>query len=446
MAKLFNWLKDTSARLLDPNRQVILADQARRIEESLYRDPQSFDLHALCAAFGVLAEDIRPIAVGIYRRASERAWADEVVTEKERRALGKIAGLLKISPTDARQVELSFGLEVFERCLSTATADGVLDERDGQRLASVAASLGTTTRDLILTHFADEGEGIVRSMFAFIAEDGVIEAEEWSQLVRAAASLGLNEADVRTIVRAQAEPFVEHVLAEAKADGHLSEGERRKIEWLLSNLDLGSGFRAYVAQEVTRLDLFAELAKGSLPVLPANDIGLKAGELVHHRCPAIYIVTRQLKTGTRHDRFDGEMLVTDNRLIFTSAEKTIEVNHRRVVDIDQTSHGFNLRSSSKGSGSYFTHDPQLAYAILHTAVGRANQTIVGTSEEAATRHIPRDVRQRVWQRYGGRCAECGSTQYIEFDHIIPHARGGSNSDNNVQLLCRACNGKKSDHI
>jgi uncharacterized membrane protein YebE (DUF533 family) len=446
MAKLFNWLKDTSARLLDPNRQVILADQTRRIEESLYRDSQSFDLHALCAALGVLPEDVRPIAIGIYRRASERAWADEVVTEKERRALGKIAGLLKISPADARQVELSFGLEVFERCLSTATSDGVLDERDGHRLASVAASLGTTTRDLILTHFADEGEGIVRSMFASIAEDGVIESDEWNRLVRAAASLGLNEVDVRTIVRAQAEPFVEHVLTEAKADGHLTGTERRKIDWLLTNLDLSPNFRAYVTQEVTRLDLFAEIAQGRLPVLPSNDIGLKAGELVHHRCRAIYMLTRQLKSGPRHDRFDGEMLVTDNRLIFTSAEKTIEVNHRRVVDIDPTSHGFDLRASSKGSGSYYTRDPQLAYAILRTAVGRANQTIIGTGDESATRHIPRDVRQRVWQRYGGRCAECGSTQYLEFDHIIPHSRGGSNSDNNVQLLCRGCNGKKSDHI
>ncbi|MCE9526131.1 MAG: HNH endonuclease [Planctomycetales bacterium] len=60
--------------------------------------------------------------------------------------------------------------------------------------------------------------------------------------------------------------------------------------------------------------------------------------------------------------------------------------------------------------------------------------------------MPRDVRQRVWQKYGGRCADCGSDQYLEFDHIVPLARGGSDSDSNVQLLCRGCDQKKSDPI
>jgi 5-methylcytosine-specific restriction endonuclease McrA len=35
---------------------------------------------------------------------------------------------------------------------------------------------------------------------------------------------------------------------------------------------------------------------------------------------------------------------------------------------------------------------------------------------------------------------------LEFDHIIPVAKGGSNAETNVQLLCRRCNGKKSDMI
>jgi 5-methylcytosine-specific restriction endonuclease McrA len=35
---------------------------------------------------------------------------------------------------------------------------------------------------------------------------------------------------------------------------------------------------------------------------------------------------------------------------------------------------------------------------------------------------------------------------LEFDHVIPHAKGGSNTDNNIQLLCRGCNLKKSDRI
>jgi hypothetical protein len=46
----------------------------------------------------------------------------------------------------------------------------------------------------------------------------------------------------------------------------------------------------------------------------------------------------------------------------------------------------------------------------------------------------------VWLRDGGRCVECGSTQDIEIDHIIPLSQGGKPHDpDNQQLLCKKCN-------
>jgi len=70
-----------------------------------------------------------------------------------------------------------------------------------------------------------------------------------------------------------------------------------------------------------------------------------------------------------------------------------------------------------------------------------------TSSGAPRRdYIPREVRRIVWHRAGGKCEDCGGTESLEFDHIIPVAKGGSASLQNLQLLCRRCNRQKSAAI
>ena len=67
-----------------------------------------------------------------------------------------------------------------------------------------------------------------------------------------------------------------------------------------------------------------------------------------------------------------------------------------------------------------------------------------------TRHertrIPETVRVEVWRRDQGRCASCGSREKLEYDHIVPVSRGGSNTARNVELLCEVCNRSKGDRI
>ena len=60
--------------------------------------------------------------------------------------------------------------------------------------------------------------------------------------------------------------------------------------------------------------------------------------------------------------------------------------------------------------------------------------------------IPKKVKMYVWQRDGGRCVECGRKERLEYDHIIPLSKGGSNTDRNIQLLCEHCNRSKSSSI
>jgi len=60
--------------------------------------------------------------------------------------------------------------------------------------------------------------------------------------------------------------------------------------------------------------------------------------------------------------------------------------------------------------------------------------------------IRQEVRDLVWRRDEGRCVECGSKELLEFDHIIPVSKGGSNTLRNIQLLCENCNREKRDKI
>lgn len=70
-----------------------------------------------------------------------------------------------------------------------------------------------------------------------------------------------------------------------------------------------------------------------------------------------------------------------------------------------------------------------------------------TASEGRKRRILRWIRDAVWRRDGGRCAytaedgtRCAATTQLEYDHIIPWARGGRSDDpENIRLLCRPHN-------
>ena len=73
--------------------------------------------------------------------------------------------------------------------------------------------------------------------------------------------------------------------------------------------------------------------------------------------------------------------------------------------------------------------------------------VTGQPELAHNRMIPSSIKNEVWVRDLGRCVECGATDNLHFDHIVPFSKGGSSlTASNIQLLCLRHNLAKSDRI
>ena len=69
------------------------------------------------------------------------------------------------------------------------------------------------------------------------------------------------------------------------------------------------------------------------------------------------------------------------------------------------------------------------------------------------RRAPAGVRREVWKRDGGRCTfvapaghRCGTQGFLEFDHIVPVARGGLATADNLRLRCRAHNQQAAKRV
>jgi len=72
-------------------------------------------------------------------------------------------------------------------------------------------------------------------------------------------------------------------------------------------------------------------------------------------------------------------------------------------------------------------------------------------ENADPHYIPSAIREEVAKRDNEQCAfvsedgkRCESKHALEFDHIVPVAKGGATKADNLRLLCRAHNQLEAD--
>lgn len=74
-----------------------------------------------------------------------------------------------------------------------------------------------------------------------------------------------------------------------------------------------------------------------------------------------------------------------------------------------------------------------------SAYKRAVPPQVKRRERQALRANYANWFERLRAEYGDGCANCGASNVLVLDHVIPIAKGGRSQYENLQLLCAECN-------
>ena len=128
-------------------------------------------------------------------------------------------------------------------------------------------------------------------------------------------------------------------------------------------------------------------------------------------------------------------------LFWLLASETVE----GIVDEDATDIAFRMRITVKEAQKCLKELKALDFIEQcdgQTTTAKTRAELHGFG----TRYISDKTKAEVFERDGGKCRDCGSTEHIEYDHIIPVSKKGSSGPENVQLLCRACNRKKRNRL
>lgn len=266
----------------------------------------------------------------------------------------------------------------------------------------------------------------------------------WERIVSAATQSGVQLADLLLAVAPESAEWLRRYVAFATADDVVTPEEMRGFEYACQRLIVAPQVAAELKSHMEREFQLTGLRLGHLPVFTPTDVHLGFDERCHLDVRATR--WRQLKSGQQDTV--GRLLLTSRKLRFIAPSHALEARWGRVLKV--TTNGRNqiqLQSATASiNATLEVPDPVWAATTIDTLIRLDRRQLLPSQEGRDTRTIPQHVKTAVWQRDSGRCRQCGSGSYLEFDHVIPLALGGATSEGNLQLLCRGCNSQKGHRL
>ncbi len=395
-----------------------------------------FNLEQICDIYDFSEKDLDNACEAVYAKCIEKALVDFQITEKERKALDVLAEKLGVNLRTAQNIEKNAKQEKYKEQLDRRMADGVITPKESQELQDLRIALELTDKEAFEGAKSTVIDGY-RALFRRFARDGILTEEEFRELQDYAAATGLSPAEACQISKKEAVDLYRRTVSMICQDGIISAEEKQNLTTLENMLKLSVKDIGQYRQAIIRLERFSKIRQGDIPTIQPKEVMLRAAELcyIQEKCSYSY-----LTPGGSAREYYGELVVTNERVLFHSPERSFDFRPGKILNICARERSIELKcESNKGQGEYRTSDPEMLGIILETLARKHKFSLEENANDYKSRHISDCVKATVWQRDNGQCVKCGANDYLEYDHIIPFSRGGANSENNIQLLCRKCN-------
>jgi len=88
---------------------------------------------------------------------------------------------------------------------------------------------------------------------------------------------------------------------------------------------------------------------------------------------------------------------------------------------------------------------RLCYHAFRTGKTKSPEWRLATARKRAAlgQNFTPSQKKAIRRRDGNLCRECGGTENLDVDHIVPCHRGGTNDLSNGQVLCQPCHAAKT---
>ncbi|TCB06388.1 HNH endonuclease [Acinetobacter sp. ANC 4641] len=235
--------------------------------------------------------------------------------------------------------------------------------------------------------------------------------------------------------------FLQFKLASMSADGLVDQAEQLEFQQLCKFLEISLQAERDLQARIAKTNQIYKIRQGQVSPIQTNQVILKNLEVCYlHQ-------TQVKKLHAKKEAVIGDLFITNERLIYIS-NMALEIPIAQIMAVEcHAATIYITAKTQKASGEFWIGEhADLVEAYIDQAVKRFHRQVDLQQTSGNTRHIAQNVKNAVWERCQGKCVECKASSYLEFDHIIPFSKGGSNSERNIQLLCRACNLAKSDRL